>query len=271
MRAALCCLLLSVAAGAHADALSEANRLLAEKSWPEARHAFEQLAKAGNAEAKLRLGEMFWYGDGGPPDRVRGDALFAEAAAAGNAQASQNLTLSNRRAARLAEITYWVEQYSGEDLVAAEHACEVPALPDVSRNKAQVRSAAGKYADWTDCMKSFAESLSGSRAAGNRIPGDLAELMSSDEARKAGERLNGAYARVYQMAQEDMQMGAARYLAWEKATRDYLTENQKLLAFERDEKIRELNADIRRHMDARMESVNANMTLPPAPTPPASR
>jgi TPR repeat protein len=270
MRAALCCLLLSVAAGAQADALSDANRLLAEKSYPEARRAFEQLANAGSAEASLRLGEMLWYGEGGQPDRAAADAIFARVAATGNQDARRDLALSSRRAARNAEIAYWVGQYDGADLASAEKACAMPAVPALSRTKAEAREAARQYAAWAECQSAFTASLTGARAAGKRIPGNLVELMSSDEARQASERLNGAYDKVIREARSDMAAVANRYLAWEKASRDYLAETGTLLAFEQEQWAREVNFDMRRAWETRMGSRDATTTLS-APPPMASR
>lgn len=250
MRTVLCCLFLA-AAGAQAGTLADANRLLAEKSYPQARHAFEQLARAGNVEAKVRYGEMLWYGEGGQPDRAAADALFAEAAATGNPDAARNLTLSSRRAAKSADIAYWVERYDGADLVSAAKACAMPQLPEPARNKDEVRAAAQQYAAWADCEKRFLGSLGGELAPERRIPGELVELMSAEEARQASQRLNAAYETVTRMAHQEAEVVADRYTAWEKSTRDYL-EQHPVLAFNQDQWVREMNFDLRRAFEARI-------------------
>jgi TPR repeat protein len=249
MRALLCCLLLSVAAGAQADALADANRLLAEKSYPQARRAFEQLASAGSAEARLRLGEMYWYGDGVAVDRTAADALFAQAAAGGSREAAAAMTLSSRRAARSADIAYWLEQYDGADLAAGHRACGKPSLPELSRTRKEVRDAAAQYDAWAECEKRFFDSLAGARA-GSAIPGELVELMSNEEARQASERLGRAYEAVARAAGEDAKAVISHYTAWQMATKGYLVRQREEIALMEEQRRREINADLRRAYDA---------------------
>ncbi len=96
--------LAALAAGVSADELSDAASALQKKNYTVAVAAYTKLADAGNAEAALQLGELYWYGEGVPLDRAKGDVLFARAAAAGNKNAIDSMTLSARRQARLADI-----------------------------------------------------------------------------------------------------------------------------------------------------------------------
>lgn len=98
MRALVLAVALSISGAAFADDLADANKALMAKSYPQAMELFGRLAAAGNAEARFRLGEMYWYGQGVPADRAKGDALFAQAASAGISAASTALTRSARRA-----------------------------------------------------------------------------------------------------------------------------------------------------------------------------
>ncbi|MDB5961060.1 MAG: hypothetical protein JWP59_2354, partial [Massilia sp.] len=65
-------------------------------------------AEKGDPAALLRLGEMYWYGDRAPLDRVRGDLMFARAAAAGSPQAPAALKMSAQRQRQLADIEWWL-------------------------------------------------------------------------------------------------------------------------------------------------------------------
>ena len=83
-RIALFCLACAVGGHASADELVDANAALQQKNYPVALKLFGKLASDNNHEAQLRLGEMYWYGEGAPLDRAKGDALFAQAAAGGD-------------------------------------------------------------------------------------------------------------------------------------------------------------------------------------------
>ncbi len=83
-RIALLCLACAVGGNAAADELADANQALQQKNYTVALTLFSKLANNNNREAQLRLGEMYWYGEGAPLDRAKGDALFAQAAAAGD-------------------------------------------------------------------------------------------------------------------------------------------------------------------------------------------
>lgn len=58
-----------------------------------ARKWYTQAADAGSAAALYQLGAMAWLGEGASPDRAKATALWRQAAAAGNADASRALKL----------------------------------------------------------------------------------------------------------------------------------------------------------------------------------
>jgi hypothetical protein len=218
-------LLFLVAGSAAADSLSEANRLLASGAYGEAFPVFQMLANSGNAEAKLRLGQMYWYGKGLPADRAKADALFAQAAAAGNKEAAQAQTLSSRRAGRSAEIAKWTGAYDGADLTAGKYACPQPAIPDVSRTNDEIKATTAAFQAWSACYNGFVTDLEGPLAPKNRIPADLAELMTQAEQQQAAARVASATDAVIAKVGADAGTTMARYDSWEKATSAYAAEH----------------------------------------------
>jgi TPR repeat protein len=220
MKRFLFCLLFAVAGTAAADSLSEANRLFKEGAYGEAFPVFQMLANSGNAEAKLRLGQMYWYGKGLPADRGKADHLFAEAAAAGNKEAAEATTLTKRREAHAAEIAKWTT-YDGADLTGGKYACAEPPIGDVAKTNVEIKATTAAYQAWSDCYNGFVADLEGPLAPANRIPADIAVLMTDPERNEAMQKIvaatNASAAKVGAGAQNVI----ARFDAWEKATAEF--------------------------------------------------
>ena len=73
MKKIVICLSLLFASVALADELTDANALFQKKSYPQALQLYTKLATAGNAEAQLHLGEMYWYGEAGAIDNAKAE------------------------------------------------------------------------------------------------------------------------------------------------------------------------------------------------------
>jgi TPR repeat protein len=242
----LMCLLLVLACGhAAADSLSEANRLLAAKSYGEAFPVFQMLANGGNPEAKLRLGQMYWYGRGSAADRAKADALFAQAAAAGNKEAAEAQTLSPRREARAAEIARWTAGYDGADLTSGKYACAQPAIPEVSKTNEEIKATMGAFQAWSACYNGFVADLDGPLAPAKRVPADLAVLMSDAEQQQALAHVST----VTQAAVDKVGASAgplmARYDNWEKATQAFAAEHNATVEARKKENAITLDAQSR--------------------------
>jgi TPR repeat protein len=247
----LICLLLAAACGhATADSLSEANRLLAAKSYGEAFPVFQMLANGGNAEARFRLGQMYWYGRGPAVDRAKADALFAQAAAAGNKAAADAQALSRLREARSAEIAKWTAGYDGADLTSGKYACAQPAIPDVSKTNAEIKATVGAFQAWSACYNGFVADLEGPLAPAARVPADLAVLMSDAEQQLALSHVSS----VTQAAVDKVGAGAAplmaRYDNWEKATQVFAAEHNATVEARKKEDAITLDAQSRMRANA---------------------
>jgi TPR repeat protein len=218
MRALLFCVLAAVSGLSHADELADANAAFAAKNYPSALLLYTRLADSGNADAQVRLGEMYWYGEGAPIDRSRGDALFAKAAAAGNKDAAVNLGLTAQRGQKLADITYWTTTYQGADLTSGKFACAAPMVPASSSTNQEIKSVSTAMQGWRDCYNSFVANIGDAMPVGRRIPSDVAIVMSEPEVQQAKAHLERVYKQVVDKARADSTMIVAQYDQWVTST-----------------------------------------------------
>ncbi len=219
-------LLCSFAGAAMANDLDTANRLLSNKQYPQALDMFGKLAGAGNAEAQLRLGEMYWYGEGVGVDRAKGDALFAQAAAAGNQAAVAATKLSGRRAANSDLIAWWTGGYNGADLAAAQAACVAPKIPAVSKVNDEINVVNDKLKDWSSCHNAFVGKVAQTPPL-KAIPADVLELMNEQEIAKASAHLDKVTLDVLARARAHAATVLAQSEKWKLATADEMAAQTK--------------------------------------------
>jgi TPR repeat protein len=271
MRSILFGFFLLVSGAALADSstteLSDANKALASKAYPQALQLYGKLATAGNHEAQLRLGEMYWYGEGVTLDRDKGDALFALAASGGNAEAVTARTLSTRRAQNAAGITYWTTTYDGADLTAGKFNCVAPTIPAASKTNAEIAATNKAVAGWRECYDAFGANLNAGLPAGKRIPADIAVVMSEPETEMARAHVDKVYGAVINKAQANAQAFMARQAAWETATVAAVAEENVQIA------VRTKRFEADRDAEARLRENTrfGDMTRPGAPAAPIKK
>lgn len=229
MKRLLFVLFLTFSGSAAADALSDANHLLAQGSYGEAFPIFQMLAKYGNVDAKVRLGQMYWYGKGLPADRAMADKLFAEAAAAGNAEARDALTLSSRRETQAAAIGKWAA-YDGGDLAVGKYACTEPVIGELSKTNTEIKATTEGYQAWSTCYNGFVADLQGPLTPAKRVPADIAVLMSETEQDEALAHITVATGAAATRAGASAKTIIARYDSWEKATAAYAKDHNAAVA-----------------------------------------
>jgi hypothetical protein len=207
---------------AMADELDDANKLIEAKSYPQAIAMLSKLSEAGNTNAQVRLGQVYWYGEGVPVDRTKADALFARAAAAGNAEARVAMGLSAARQQHMADIAYWTAKYDGADLTSGQYECQPPVLPHKSATRDEVKATSAAVNQWKACYNGFVKNLSDAMPAGKRIPVEIADLMTDQEMNQARAHLDQVYGRVAASSRESADKTLADYDRWQKDTTDYL-------------------------------------------------
>jgi TPR repeat protein len=224
MRKYVFCLAMMVCGSVMADELADANKLLDAKSYPQAMAILNRLADGGDANAQLRLGQVYWYGEGVPVDRAKGDALYARAVAAGSVDARIALGMTAARQQHLADIEYWTTKYDGADLTSGKYHCEAPAVPAKSTTNDEIRSTWDAVNAWKACYNGFAQHLDDAWPAGRRIPVRIADLMTDHEIDQAKAHLTAVYTRVADNAKANADKALATFDSWTKATEVFVAE-----------------------------------------------
>lgn len=230
--------LLLVSSTVLADDLGDANKLLAAKQYDKAFPLYTRLANAGNAEAQLRVGEMLWFGDGTAQDLEAARRWFEKSAAAGNVDARESLAALDRRKTRGGEIDYWMSRYDGADLVSGKFECKPPVIPAVSKTKAEVDATRQGIENWRSCYDGFAANFNASAPIGQRIPADVLDMMTPQEAERARAHLESVHGKMLTRVQADADESQAKQIAWEKATENFFKDENARLARENDEQTR---------------------------------
>ncbi len=243
MKRLLFVLLLAASATAMADQLDDANKLIEAKSYAQAIALLTKLSDAGNTNAQLRLGQVYWYGEGVPVDRARGDALFAKAAAAGNADAKIAMGMTAARSQHLQDIEYWTTKYDGADLASGQFACQAPAIPARSLTRPEVVAISKAVGDYRNCYNGFVRNLDASMPAGKRIPVEIADLMTDQEMNQARAHLDQVYSRVAANTKAGADKTIAAYDSWHNETMLYMRQkNIEAERMVRDEEISQQSA-----------------------------
>jgi TPR repeat protein len=222
MRKYIFWLAMAVGSSAMADELADANKLLDAKSYPQAMAILTKLADGGNANAQLRLGQVYWYGEGVAVDRAKGDALFAKAAASGSQDAKIALGMTAARQQHIGDIEHWTTKYDGSDLTSGQFSCKAPVVPEKSTTNGDINATNSAVNDWKACYNGFTKNLSDAMPAGKRIPVEIADLMTDHEMDQSRAHLNEVYMRVAGDAKASADKTLAAYDSWMKATQEYV-------------------------------------------------
>ncbi|MGZ5202136.1 MAG: sel1 repeat family protein [Telluria sp.] len=251
----LFCLVLALCASAMADEFADANKLIDAKSYSQGIAMLTKLSDAGNTNAQVRLGQVYWYGEGVAVDRAKADALFARAAAAGNADAKVAMGLTASRQQHMADIAYWTTKYDGADLTSGQLDCKAPAVPEKAATREEVKATSNAVNQWKACYNGFVRNLGDAMPAGKRIPVEISDLMTDQEMDQARAHLDQVYSRVASSAKANADKTLADYDRWQKNTTDYFRQqNIEAAHLMRDNEIENQNA-------SRMA-----VTPPPPPT-----
>jgi uncharacterized protein len=210
---------------AHAGELDDAKALFEQKKYPEAMKLYTKLANAGNVEAQQNLGQMYWYGEAGEVDEAKATMWFTKAAAKGNKVAADSLVIMQQRAARRADIDYWVTKYDGEDLKTGKFYCPAPRVPAISKQTDEIDRVSNAINKWQECYNGFVTNLNAASPLTSRIPADIAKLMNAAEMEKARTHLAQVQENVSEEAKVASKMVLADVAVWRGATEAYIAEH----------------------------------------------
>jgi TPR repeat protein len=229
MKKTLFCLSLLLSGMACADELADANALFAKKSYPQALQIYTKLANAGNAEAQLHLGEMYFYGEAGSVDPVKADGWLKKAAAKGNKTAVSVLEMIRQRGLRRAEIDYWISKYDGAELRSGKYRCPPPRIPAISKMNEEITAVAAKVETWQNCYNDFVRNLNDSAPLTKKVPKEIADLMTKDELEKSRLYLVEVHAQMAEEARVNAKLVLADFSVWRDATDKYVDEHNRMV------------------------------------------
>ena len=219
---------------ASADELSDANKLLENKSYSQALALYTKLAGQGNAVAQYHLGEMYWYGEAGKIDLPKATAWFEKAAAGGNKEAVAALSTMRARGARANEIGYWASSYNGAKLTEGQYSCKEPEFPAVSQENESIKDLTRQYSQWSTCYRGQVEHLRAASTPAKVIPADILALMNQQELDQASAHIDAVNARIAKDTGARAEAVMASYDRWKMATEAYVQQQNKLSLIENE-------------------------------------
>jgi hypothetical protein len=219
----------SAVAAPPADELAAADALFAKKAYPEAMQKYTKLANAGNVTAQQHLGAMYFYGEAGAVDMDKAELWWGKAAAKGDKVAAASLELMKQRAARRADLDYWIAQYDGAELTGGPYHCPAPRFPAVSKVNEEIERYSAKMKVWEACHNGLVNHLNASLPLDKLIPHDIAQLMTKDEIDKAAAHLKQVGDSVGEDTKVSGKLVLADYEAWRNATEAYVREHNEIL------------------------------------------
>jgi len=244
-----------------ADDLAQAERLLVAGDFGKAMPTLTRLAQAGNPNAQLRLGEMYWFGEGAAQDLDAARNWFEKAAASGSTAAREALAALDRRKARGAEIAYWTQHYDGADLRAGKFSCPVPAIPAVSTSSEDISETLAEIRDWQACHTGFLANMGAVAKGVRQIPADVRDMMTPDEVKRAQAHLKGVYGKLIAQSSADVEAVKASEDVWNKATGEFVKGENLRMAMLHDEQHRLIDR-VRRAQDERRDAKYRKKYLP---------
>ena len=229
MKKYLFCMSLLVCGFVHADDLSNANALFAKKAYPQAVVAYTKLANAGNADAQMKLAEIYAGAEAGPADPVKAEAWMRKAAAKGNKTAIAALERTSERAAHRTEIDYWMSKYDGSDLKSGEFRCATPRFPAISKLDDEIETVSKRLSTWEACYNKYVVNLNAAKPLTQRIPKEIAALMTPEEMATATAYLVEVHSLQAQEAKVSAKLVLADFAVWRDATSAYVTEHNRIV------------------------------------------
>lgn len=229
MKTLLVCFTLFCSQAAFASELTDADALFAKQAYARALPIYTKLANAGNPQAQLRLGEMYWHGEAGAIDVQKAEAWFRKAAANGNPKAAAVLELMRQREARRSDIVYWTSKYDGADLKSGAFSCPMIRVPAVSKTNEEIAAVTARMTAWQDCYNGFVRNLNASSPLVTHVPPDVVKLFNQEELDRATRYLDDLQVRLSEDAKITAKLALADFAAWRSATDAYVTEHNEIV------------------------------------------
>ncbi|NVD98500.1 hypothetical protein [Massilia sp. BJB1822] len=133
-----------------------------------------------------------------------------------------NAWADGARAARQAEIDFYLSQYEGSDVGLEKFHCARPVFPELSRTKAEIEKVGQSVDAWLACYNRFVQGLNDSLPVGKGIPAELQALMTPAELAQAKQRMGRVYQVVSEEGEEALKAVLAASASWKEKTDAYV-------------------------------------------------
>jgi len=120
------------------------------------------------------------------------------------------------------QIKFYTTEYVGDDIAYENVGCGKPAIPGVSKTKAEIKKVTDSIDAWRNCYNAYTARLAGLQPVGKALPAGLAESMTPEQLNQAKNRMAQVYNAVMDDAEAVAKEVTASQDAWYKKTNDYL-------------------------------------------------
>lgn len=233
--------LLGAVSVASADDLAAGIKAWEQQDFARAHQLLGQLAQAGNPDAQLLVGEMYGFGEGVAEDLAQAESWLNKAKSGGNKDAANSLLVLQQRKLRKADIDFYRNAYTGEELAYTKQGCVAPEFPDASRTQEEIKEVKARMAEWQACYQRFGQALAAAQPAGKLIPGSVGQLMSAGEMQQARSTMDKAYARIASEGEQSGRQVIAAHDAWVERTKQWTMAMHKKTQDDLTKRSREIN------------------------------
>lgn len=131
-------------------------------------------------------------------------------------------TLSEQRAARAADINFWLDEYTGAERRIGAMQCPIPELDGLLREDWDIRIKSREIDAWTACFNAFVSHVHSLLPAEQVIPTDVLALMTEEEATLAKRNVYVAFRKAANEAVAAAEAMKARRDAWNALENQFL-------------------------------------------------
>jgi beta-lactamase regulating signal transducer with metallopeptidase domain len=140
---------------------------------------------SGNPEGQFNLAESIWKDKASTFTAQQAEDLFRKSAAAGNPNAQKYLELLNEREKNRTKISYYLNEFSGNEFKMPEGKCHKPEFAGVPITPIGVEKLVSRIETFANCFNKYNEMLNTASSEDKIIPAEVLKLMSAEEAQRA--------------------------------------------------------------------------------------
>lgn len=136
---------------------------------------------------------------------------------------------SDKRAARRADIDYWLKSYDGSEFTSGEYRCTPPRIPAISKENQEIDRVAANMDAWQECYNKAVKHFNATPSFVKLMPADVAALLTPEEMKQATERLQLVHDNVNEILKVSAELVLADFSAWRSATNAWVKEHNDIV------------------------------------------